>query len=299
MIFVKIGVVLLMLSVGVEVVKSILKNNYGSQFLMQLGGIILIILGIASIDLVYSSFFTQGWLFFPSMINTLLKGSGISLVYSDKLNVVLNMIGTSIMLIILYIIARNKGITTDKKRIKLVEVDKKVPIYVDKKTFNYSFFWIGLTTLLLYFSYYSYVFDLGRMDKRTLIPLMIVCGIVEFLLTVTQYFFLKELNQISFMILLFKGKEKYRDIVTKIDKLLNNSTVYVQGKEIDNLLKTCVDMNVFDVIGTEKIRDIKLNDTVQIKLTELAKKLFSNQEELLSKGVVICEEGVDLYSLEE
>lgn len=66
MIFVKIGVVLLMLSVGVEVVKSILKNNYGSQFLMQLGGIILIILGIASIDLVYSSFFTQGWLFFPS-----------------------------------------------------------------------------------------------------------------------------------------------------------------------------------------------------------------------------------------
>ncbi|TBH14719.1 hypothetical protein [Enterococcus faecalis] len=299
MIFVKIGVVLLMLSVGVEVVKSILKNNYGSQFLMQLGGIILIILGIASIDLVYSSFFTQGWLFFPSMINTLLKGSGISLVYSDKLNVVLNMIGTSIMLIILYIIARNKGITTDKKRIKLVEVDKKVPIYVDKKTFNYSFFWIGLTTLLLYFSYYSYVFDLGRMDKRTLIPLMIVCGIVEFLLTVTQYFFLKELNQISFMILLFKDKEKYRDIVTKIDKLLNNSTVYVQGKEIDNLLKTCVDMNVFDVIGTEKIRDIKLNDTVQIKLTELAKKLFSNQEELLSKGVVICEEGVDLYSLEE
>lgn len=299
MIFVKIGVVLLMLSVGVEVVKSILKNNYGSQFLMQLGGIILIILGIASIDLVYSSFFTQGWLFFPSMINTLLKGSGISLVYSDKLNVVLNMIGTSIMLIILYIIARNKGITTDKKRIKLVEVDKKVPIYVDKKTFNYSFFWIGLTTLLLYFSYYSYVFDLGRTDKRTLIPLMIVCGIVEFLLTVTQYFFLKELNQISFMILLFKEKEKYRDIVTKIDKLLNNSTVYVQGKEIDNLLKTCVDMNVFDVIGTEKIRDIKLNDTVQIKLTELAKKLFSNQEELLSKGVVICEEGVDLYSLEE
>ncbi|EPH97882.1 hypothetical protein [Enterococcus faecalis] len=299
MIFVKIGVVLLMLSVGVEVVKSILKNNYGSQFLMQLGGIILIILGIASIDLVYSSFFTQGWLFFPSMINTLLKGSGISLVYSDKLNVVLNMIGTSIMLIILYIIARNKGITTDKKRIKLVEVDKKVPIYVDKKKFNYSFFWIGLTTLLLYFSYYSYVFDLGRTDKRTLIPLMIVCGIVEFLLTVTQYFFLKELNQISFMILLFKDKEKYRDIVTKIDKLLNNSTVYVQGKEIDNLLKTCVDMNVFDVIGTEKIRDIKLNDTVQIKLTELAKKLFSNQEELLSKGVVICEEGVDLYSLEE
>ncbi|EPE2440930.1 hypothetical protein ACSHCE_003004 [Enterococcus faecalis] len=299
MIFVKIGVVLLMLSVGVDVVKSILKNNYGSQFLMQLGGIILIILGIASIDLVYSSFFTQGWLFFPSMINTLLKGSGISLVYSDKLNVVLNMIGTSIMLIILYIIARNKGITTDKKRIKLVEVDKKVPIYVDKKTFNYSFFWIGLTTLLLYFSYYSYVFDLGRTDKRTLIPLMIVCGIVEFLLTVTQYFFLKELNQISFMILLFKDKEKYRDIVTKIDKLLNNSTVYVQGKEIDNLLKTCVDMNVFDVIGTEKIRDIKLNDTVQIKLTELAKKLFSNQEELLSKGVVICEEGVDLYSLEE
>ncbi|MGL9942346.1 MULTISPECIES: hypothetical protein [Enterococcus] len=299
MIFVKIGVVLLMLSVGVEVVKSILKNNYGSQFLMQLGGIILIILGIASIDLVYSSFFTQGWLFFPSMINTLLKGSGISLVYSDKLNVVLNMIGTSIMLIILYIIARNKGITTDKKRIKLVEVDKKVPIYVDKKTFNYSFFWIGLTTLLLYFSYYSYVFDLGRTDKRTLIPLMIVCGIVEFLLTVTQYFFFKELNQISFMILLFKDKEKYRDIVTKIDKLLNNSTVYVQGKEIDNLLKTCVDMNVFDVIGTEKIRDIKLNDTVQIKLTELAKKLFSNQEELLSKGVVICEEGVDLYSLEE
>lgn len=299
MIFVKIGVVLLMLSVGVEVVKSILKNNYGSQFLMQLGGIILIILGIASIDLVYSSFFTQGWLFFPSMINTLLKGSGISLVYSDKLNVVLNMIGTSIMLIILYIIARNKGITTDKKRIKLVEVDKKVPIYVDKKTFNYSFFWIGLTTLLLYFSYYSYVFDLGRTDKRTLIPLMIVCGIVEFLLTVTQYFFLKELNQISFMILLFKEKEKYRDIVTKIDKLLNNSTVYVQGKEIDNLLKTCVDMNVFDVIGTEKIRDIKLNDIVQIKLTELAKKLFSNQEELLSKGVVICEEGVDLYSLEE
>ncbi|WP_457922981.1 hypothetical protein [Enterococcus faecalis] len=299
MIFVKIGVVLLMLSVGVEVVKSILKNNYGSQFLMQLGGIILIILGIASIDLVYSSFFTQGWLFFPSMINTLLKGSGISLVYSDKLNVVLNMIGTSIMLIILYIIARNKGITTDKKRIKLVEVDKKVPVYVDKKTFNYSFFWIGLTTLLLYFSYYSYVFDLGRTDKRTLIPLMIVCGIVEFLLTVTQYFFFKELNQISFMILLFKNKEKYRDIVTKIDKLLTNSTVYVQGKEIDNLLKTCVDMNVFDVIGTEKIRDIKLNDTVQIKLTELAKKLFSNQDELLSKGVVICEEGVDLYSLEE
>ncbi|HBC4465688.1 hypothetical protein P0E52_14055 [Enterococcus faecalis] len=299
MIFVKIGVVLLMLSVGVDIVKSILKNNYGSQFLMQLGGIILIILGIASIDLVYSSFFTQGWLFFPSMINTLLKGSGISLVYSDKLNVLLNMIGTSIMLIILYIIARNKGITTDKKRIKLVEVDKKVPIYVDKKTFNYSFFWIGLTTLLLYFSYYSYVFDLGRTDKRTLIPLMIVCGIVEFLLTVTQYFFLKELNQISFMIFLFKDKEKYRDIVTKIDKLLTNSTVYVQGREIDNLLKTCVDMNVFAVIGTEKIRDIKLNDTVQIKLTELAKKLFSNQDELLSKGVVICEEGVDLYSLEE
>ncbi|EPA0888900.1 hypothetical protein ACX1Q7_002385 [Enterococcus faecalis] len=299
MIFVKIGVVLLMLSVGVDIVKSILKNNYGSQFLMQLGGIILIILGIASIDLVYSSFFAQGWLFFPSMINTLLKGSGIFLVYSDKLNVLLNMIGTSIMLIILYIIARNKGITTDKKRIKLVEVDKKVPIYVDKKTFNYSFFWIGLTTLLLYFSYYSYVFDLGRTDKRTLIPLMIVCGIVEFLLTVTQYFFLKELNQISFMIFLFKDKEKYRDIVTKIDKLLTNSTVYVQGREIDNLLKTCVDMNVFAVIGTEKIRDIKLNDTVQIKLTELAKKLFSNQDELLSKGVVICEEGVDLYSLEE
>ncbi|EGO9445190.1 hypothetical protein DQ172_13030, partial [Enterococcus faecalis] len=253
MIFVKIGVVLLMLSVGVDIVKSILKNNYGSQFLMQLGGIILIILGIASIDLVYSSFFAQGWLFFPSMINTLLKGSGIFLVYSDKLNVLLNMIGTSIMLIILYIIARNKGITTDKKRIKLVEVDKKVPIYVDKKTFNYSFFWIGLTTLLLYFSYYSYVFDLGRTDKRTLIPLMIVCGIVEFLLTVTQYFFLKELNQISFMIFLFKDKEKYRDIVTKIDKLLTNSTVYVQGREIDNLLKTCVDMNVFAVIGTEKI----------------------------------------------
>ncbi|HBI1613767.1 hypothetical protein ACPTHO_12550 [Enterococcus faecalis] len=299
MIFVKIGVVLLMLSIGVEVVKCILKNIYGARILMQFGVTILGTLLIASIDLVYSSFFTQGWLFFPSMINTLLKGSGISLVYSDKLNVLLNMIGTSIMLIILYIIARNKGITTDKKRIKLVEVDKKVPIYVDKKTFNYSFFWIGLTTLLLYFSYYSYVFDLGRTDKRTLIPLMIVCGIVEFLLTVTQYFFLKELNQISFMILLFKDKEKYRDIVTKIDKLLNNSTVYVQGKEIDNLLKTCVDMNVFDVIGTEKIRDIKLNDTVQIKLTELAKKLFSNQEELLSKGVVICEEGVDLYSLEE
>ncbi|EGO6539033.1 hypothetical protein G3D42_002620, partial [Enterococcus faecalis] len=192
-----------------------------------------------------------------------------------------------------------KGITTDKKRIKLVELDNKVPIYVDKKTFNYSFFWIGLTTLLVSFSYYSYIFDLGRTDKRILIPLMIVCGIVELLLTVTQYIFLKELKQIGFMILLFKDKEKYSDIVTKIDKLLTNSTVYVQGKEIDNLLKTCVDMNVFDVIGTEKIRDIKLNDTVQIKLTELAKKLFSNQEELLSKGVVICEEGVDLYSLEE
>ncbi|EIA1524337.1 hypothetical protein K6762_002777, partial [Enterococcus faecalis] len=191
------------------------------------------------------------------------------------------------------------GITTDKKRIKLVELDNKVPIYVDKKTFNYSFFWIGLTTLLVSFSYYSYIFDLGRTDKRILIPLMIVCGIVELLLTVTQYIFLKELKQIGFMILLFKDKEKYSDIVTKIDKLLTNSTVYVQGKEIDNLLKTCVDMNVFDVIGTEKIRDIKLNDTVQIKLTELAKKFFSNQEELLSKGVVICEEGVDLYSLEE
>ncbi|RBR57562.1 hypothetical protein [Enterococcus faecalis] len=178
-------------------------------------------------------------------------------------------------------------------------MDNKVPIYVDKKTFNYSFFWIGLTTLLVSFSYYSYIFDLGRTDKRILIPLMIVCGIVELLLTVTQYIFLKELKQIGFMILLFKDKEKYSDIVTKIDKLLTNSTVYVQGKEIDNLLKTCVDMNVFDVIGTEKIRDIKLNDTVQIKLTELAKKLFSNQEELLSKGVVICEEGVDLYSLEE
>ncbi|EGO5093238.1 hypothetical protein FNP24_001148 [Enterococcus faecalis] len=299
MIFVKIGVVLLMLSVGVEVVKSILKNNHGAQFLMQLGAIIFVILGIASIDLVYSSFFTQGWLFFPSMINTLLKESEIPLVYSDKLNVELNMIGISIILIILYIIARNKGITTDKKRIKLVELDNKVPIYVDKKTFNYSFFWIGLTTLLVSFSYYSYIFDLGRTDKRILIPLMIVCGIVELLLTVTQYIFLKELKQIGFMILLFKDKEKYSDIVTKIDKLLTNSTVYVQGKEIDNLLKTCVDMNVFDVIGTEKIRDIKLNDTVQIKLTELAKKFFSNQEELLSKGVVICEEGVDLYSLEE
>ncbi|HBI1963987.1 TPA: hypothetical protein I0H53_RS14740, partial [Enterococcus faecalis] len=279
--------------------KSILKNNHGAQFLMQLGAIIFVILGIASIDLVYSSFFTQGWLFFPSMINTLLKESEIPLVYSDKLNVELNMIGISIILIILYIIARNKGITTDKKRIKLVELDNKVPIYVDKKTFNYSFFWIGLTTLLVSFSYYSYIFDLGRTDKRILIPLMIVCGIVELLLTVTQYIFLKELKQIGFMILLFKDKEKYSDIVTKIDKLLTNSTVYVQGKEIDNLLKTCVDMNVFDVIGTEKIRDIKLNDTVQIKLTELAKKLFSNQEELLSKGVVICEEGVDLYSLEE
>lgn len=288
MIFVKIGVVLLMLSVGVEVVKSILKNNHGAQFLMQLGAIIFVILGIASIDLVYSSFFTQGWLFFPSMINTLLKESEIPLVYSDKLNVELNMIGISIILIILYIIARNKGITTDKKRIKLVELDNKVPIYVDKKTFNYSFFWIGLTTLLVSFSYYSYIFDLGRTDKRILIPLMIVCGIVELLLTVTQYIFLKELKQIGFMILLFKDKEKYSDIVTKIDKLLTNSTVYVQGKEIDNLLKTCVDMNVFDVIGTEKIRDIKLNDTVQIKLTELAKKFFSNQEELLSKGVVIC-----------
>ncbi|EGO6550659.1 hypothetical protein G3D43_001618 [Enterococcus faecalis] len=299
MIFVKIGVVLLMLIVGVEVVKSILKNNHGAQFLMQLGAIIFVILGIASIDLVYSSFFTQGWLFFPSMINTLLKESEIPLVYSDKLNVELNMIGISIILIILYIIARNKGITTDKKRIKLVELDNKVPIYVDKKTFNYSFFWIGLTTLLVSFSYYSYIFDLGRTDKRILIPLMIVCGIVELLLTVTQYIFLKELKQIGFMILLFKDKEKYSDIVTKIDKLLTNSTVYVQGKEIDNLLKTCVDMNVFDVIGTEKIRDIKLNDTVQIKLTELAKKFFSNQEELLSKGVVICEEGVDLYSLEE
>ncbi|MEB7920996.1 hypothetical protein NGH88_07850 [Enterococcus faecalis] len=299
MIFVKIGVVLLMLSVGVEVVKSILKNNHGAQFLMQLGAIIFVILGIASIDLVYSSFFTQGWLFFPSMINTLLKESEIPLVYSDKLNVELNMIGISIILIILYIIARNKGITTDKKRIKLVELDNKVPIYVDKKTFNYSFFWIGLTTLLVSFSYYSYIFDLGRTDKRILIPLMIICGIVELLLTVTQYIFFKELKQIGFMILLFKDKEKYSDIVTKIDKLLTNSTVYVQGKEIDNLLKTCVDMNVFDVIGTEKIRDIKLNDTVQIKLTELAKKLFSNQEELLSKGVVICEEGVDLYSLEE
>ncbi|EGO5029816.1 hypothetical protein H7554_002068, partial [Enterococcus faecalis] len=287
MIFVKIGVVLLMLSVGVEVVKSILKNNHGAQFLMQLGAIIFVILGIASIDLVYSSFFTQGWLFFPSMINTLLKESEIPLVYSDKLNVELNMIGISIILIILYIIARNKGITTDKKRIKLVELDNKVPIYVDKKTFNYSFFWIGLTTLLVSFSYYSYIFDLGRTDKRILIPLMIVCGIVELLLTVTQYIFLKELKQIGFMILLFKDKEKYSDIVTKIDKLLTNSTVYVQGKEIDNLLKTCVDMNVFDVIGTEKIRDIKLNDTVQIKLTELAKKFFSNQEELLSKGVVI------------
>ncbi|MGM0331931.1 hypothetical protein [Enterococcus sp. AZ050] len=299
MIFVKIGVVLLMLSVGVEVVKSILKNNHGAQFLMQLGAIIFVILGIASIDLVYSSFFTQGWLFFPSMINTLLKESEIPFVYSDKLNVELNMIGISIILIILYIIARNRLITTDKKQIKLVELDNKVPIYVDKKTFNYSFFWIGLTTLLVSFSYYSYIFDLGRTDKRILIPLMIVCGIVELLLTVTQYIFLKELKQIGFMILLFKDKEKYSDIVTKIDKLLTNSTVYVQGKEIDNLLKTCVDMNVFDVIGTEKIRDIKLNDTVQIKLTELAKKFFSNQEELLSKGVVICEEGVDLYSLEE
>lgn len=191
MIFIKIGVVLLMLSVGVEVVKSILKNNYGAQFLMQFGVIILVILGIASIDLVYSYFFTQGWLLFPSMINTLLKGSGLSLVYSDKLNVELNMIGISIMLIILYIIARNKEITTNKKRIKLVELDKNVPIYIDKKTFNSSFFWIGLTTLLVYFSYYSYVFDLGRMDKRILIPLMIVCGIVELLLTVTQYFFFK------------------------------------------------------------------------------------------------------------
>ncbi|EHQ8813607.1 hypothetical protein KI091_001242, partial [Enterococcus faecalis] len=102
MIFVKIGVVLLMLSVGVEVVKSILKNNHGAQFLMQLGAIIFVILGIASIDLVYSSFFTQGWLFFPSMINTLLKESEIPLVYSDKLNVELNMIGISIILIILY-----------------------------------------------------------------------------------------------------------------------------------------------------------------------------------------------------
>ncbi|EIV0113061.1 hypothetical protein L6X95_002599, partial [Enterococcus faecalis] len=217
MIFVKIGVVLLMLSVGVEVVKSILKNNHGAQFLMQLGAIIFVILGIASIDLVYSSFFTQGWLFFPSMINTLLKESEIPLVYSDKLNVELNMIGISIILIILYIIARNKGITTDKKRIKLVELDNKVPIYVDKKTFNYSFFWIGLTTLLVSFSYYSYIFDLGRTDKRILIPLMIVCGIVELLLTVTQYIFLKELKQIGFMILLFKDKEKYSDIVTKID----------------------------------------------------------------------------------
>ncbi|MFG5364247.1 hypothetical protein ACFJZI_12405 [Enterococcus faecalis] len=299
MIFIKIGVVLLMLSIGVEVVKCILKNIYGARILMQFGVTILGTLLIASLDLVYSSFFRQDWLFFPSMINTLLKGSEIPFDYSDRLNVGLSMICATILIIMLYIIARNRQITIDKKRIKLVEVDKKVPIYVDKKTFNYSFFWIGLTTLLVFFSYYSYIFDLGRTDKRTLIPLMIVCGIVEFLLTVTQYFFLKELNQISFMILLFKDKEKYSDIVIKIDKLLNNSTVYVQGKEIDSQLKTCVDMNVFDVIGTEKIRDIKLNDTVQIKLTELAKKLFSNQEELLAKGVVICEEGVDLYSLEE
>lgn len=299
MIFVKIGVVLLMLSVGVEVVKSILKNNYGSRILMQFGVTILGTLLIASLDLVYSSFFRQDWLFFPSMINNLLKGSEIPFDYSDRLNVGLSMICATILIIMLYIIVRNRQITIDKKRFKLDELDNKVPIYVDKKTFNYSCFWWGLTTLIVYFSYYSYVFDLGRMDKRIVIPLIFIFGMVELVLTGMQYFFLKELIQISFMIRLLINKEKYSDIVTKIDKLLNNSTVYVQGKEIDDQLKTCVDMNVFDVIGTEKIRDIKLNDTVQIKLTELAKKLFSNQEELLSKGVVICEEGVDLYSLEE
>lgn len=299
MIFVKIGVVLLMLSIGVEVVKCILKNIYGARILMQFGVTILGTLLIASLDLVYSSFFRQDWLFFPSMINTLLKGSEIPFDYSDRLNVGVSMICATILIIMIYIIARNRQITIDKKRFKLVELDNKVPIYVDKKTFNYSCFWWGLTTLIVYFSYYSYVFDLGRMDKRIVIPLIFIFGMVELVLTGMHYFFLKELIQISFMIRLFINKEKYSDIVIKIDKLLNNSTVYVQGKEIDNQLKTCVDMNVFDVIGTEKIRDIKLNDTVQIKLTELAKKLFSNQEELLSKGVVICEEGVDLYSLEE
>ncbi|NRE10385.1 hypothetical protein DBN70_14995, partial [Enterococcus faecalis] len=162
MIFIKIGVILLMLNVGVKVVESILKNNYGAKFLLQLGSLFLVVIGIASMDLV-GSYFNQGWLLFPLMINSLLKPLGISLIYSDKLNVWLTMIGVGITLLMVYIVTRKKKSTSDKKRIKLFDLYTNIPIYVYLKVFNYFFFWIGLTTFLLYYSYYSYIFDLGSM----------------------------------------------------------------------------------------------------------------------------------------
>lgn len=288
MIFIKIGVILLMLNVGVKVVESILKNNYGAKFLLQLGSLFLVVIGIASMDLV-GTYFNQGWLLFPSMINSLLAPLGISLVYSDKLNVWLTMIGVGITLLMVYIVTRKNKSTSDKKRIKLFDLSTDIPIYVYIKDFNYLFLWIVLTTFLLYYSYYSYIFDLGSMDKRIAIPLLILCGIFELLFTLTHYLFLKELNQINFMISLLGDKEKHSDTIAKIDMLLTGKTVYVQGKEISNEFKACVDACVFEVIGTEQIRNIKLEDTVQIKLTELAKKIFSNQEEILSNGIVLYE----------
>ena len=289
MIFIKIGVILLMLNVGVKVVESILKNNYGAKFLLQLGSLFLVVIGIASMDLV-GSYFNQGWLLFPLMINSLLKPLGISLIYSVKLNVWLTMIGVGITLLMVYIVTRKKKSTSDKKRIKLFDLYTNIPIYVYLKDFNYLFFWIGLTTFLLYYSYYSYIFDLGSMEKKIAIPLLVLCGIFELLFTLTHYFFLKELNQISFMVSLLGNKENHSDTISKIDRLLAGKMVYVQGKEIGDEFKACVDTCVFEVIGTEQIRNIKLEDTVQIKLTGLAKKIFSKQEEILSNGIVIYEE---------
>ncbi|EMW5404084.1 hypothetical protein AAFA94_002634 [Enterococcus faecalis] len=288
MIFIKIGVILLMLNVGVKIVESILKKNYGAKFLLQLGFLFLVVIGIASMDLV-GMYFNHGWLLFPSMINSFLEPLGISLVYSDKLNVWLTMIGVGITLLMVYIVARKKEGTSDKKKIKLFDLCTNIPVYVYIRDFNYLFLWIGLTTFLLYYSYYSYIFDLGSMDKRIAIPLLVLCGIFELLLTLTHYFFIKELNQISFMISLLGNKENHSDTISKIDSLLAGKTVYVQGKEIDDEFKACVDMCVFEVIGIEQIRSIKLEDTVQIKLTGFAKKIFSNQEEILSNGIVIYE----------
>ena len=87
------------------------------------------------------------------------------------------------------------------------------------------------------------------------------------------------------MVSLLGNKENHSDTISKIDRLLAGKMVYVQGKEIGDEFKACVDTCVFEVIGTEQIRN-----TVQIKLTGLAKKIFSKQEEILSNGIVIYEE---------
>lgn len=289
MILIELGVILLMMNVvGTKIIEVIVKNKQALPFLYQVAMYIGLILCVVSADVLFANF-SDGWLLFPNMIQTILMPFGHALPYSDTLNCRLGLIGVLFGMGVSY-----AGVwwKSDKreKTVRLFESQTKIPIYMYMKDFTFLFSWLTLTALIIVYGFYQHVFDLEKAEPRLFIPIVILGGSIELCLTGLCYIFSREVVRTFVFIEVIEGKEQYKEVHDKMALLVERKTLAIKGNELSEPLRVCIEQGLFEPIGLETGRNIKPDEEVHLRLTPSARAFYLNQEKILLEGVTLAEE---------